>query len=207
MHAIVAWTPLEPGQTRQRMAEAGQLRTEARCCPGSPPGGRAPSTSASARSRPHLREHRRRVDGWRRGRANRATEGTRQAVHQFDGPRLRAVISQLPTTGVRGNACRRHRRGGVADMGRLPQPRGTLALPHHDPRRSRFRDLRVGDRPQPPARDPESAPPRRAPSERREATIARRLCPRGRTAARGTFGEGRGPLRDRVLRRPPPCGD
>src|SRR3954447_667892 len=109
--------------------------------------------------------------------------------------------------GVRANACRRHRRGGVADVGRLPQPRGTLALPHHDPRRSRLRDLRVGDRPQPPARDPESAPPRRAPSERRETTTARRLCSRSRTAARGTLAEGRSPLRDRVLRWPPACRD
>jgi hypothetical protein len=36
---------------------------------------------------------------------------------------------------------------------------------HHDPRRGRLGDLRVGDCAEPPARDPESTPPGRAPTE------------------------------------------
>ena len=196
--------------TRSIAAASGRSplpRTEARCCRArGGQEGRLPPPRASL-GRSDVREHRRRMDRWCRGRTHRPAKRPGQAVHREHYCRLHEVLPQLPPPGVRADAGGRHRGGGVADVGGPAQSRRALPVPHHDACSSRLRHLRVGDGAEPPARSEKSTAACRIAPKRREAAASRCVRSRSRTAARRSRAQGSGSLRDCVLRRAPPRRD
>ena len=94
-----------------------------------------------------LRGHRRRVARRRRGGTHRPAPRARQAVQPDDRRGLPALVPPLPAARVRPDGRRRDQRDRVADVGRPPEPRGSVAVANRGVRVRCLGDLRLGNEP------------------------------------------------------------